>query len=132
MSALSNPTNECGCGAIYLVQWYVDIGGFCPNQLAAYVVDHDGTMEKDAVITQAINSIHDCITHPNDTVGGDAKQNNSMEYDFCDVRGPFAPFRVEGGMLMTRESVSGYLQKHEPAVFKKVKHMVVVASALDG
>jgi hypothetical protein len=129
MAALSNPTNECG--AIYLVKWYVDTGGFCPNQLAAYVIDTNGTMDKNAVITQAINSIHACITQPNDDVEGEEKKSK-REYDFCDVRGPFAPFRVEGGMLWTRESVASYLKSHEPRVFKKVKHMVVVASALDG
>ena len=128
MAALSNPTNECG--AIYLVKWYVDTGGFCPNQLAAYVIDTNGTMDKNAVITQAINSIHACITQPNDAVEGEEKK--SKDYDFCDVRGPFAPFRVEGGMLWTRESVASYLKSHEPLVFKKVKHMVIVASALDG
>ena len=128
MAALSNPTNECG--AIYLVKWYVDTGGFCPNQLAAYVIDTNGTMDKNAVITQAINSIHACITQPNDDAEGEEKK--SKDYDFCDVRGPFAPFRVEGGMLWTRESVASYLKSHEPRVFKKVKHMVVVASALDG
>lgn len=131
MAALSNPTNDCGCGAIYLVKWYVDIGGFNPHHLAAYVIDHDGTMEKDAVINQAINSIHACITQPNDAVEGEEKKSKG-EYDFCDVRGPYAPFRVEGGMLWTRESVASYLKSHEPNVFKKVKHMVVVASALDG
>lgn len=127
MAALSNPTNECG--AIYLVQWLVDEGGYMPNQLAAYVIDTNGSMDKGAIIAQAISSIHACITQPNDT--GDAKQK-SKDYDFCDVRGPFAPFRVEGGMLWTRESVASYLKSNEPHTFKKVKYMVVVASALDG
>lgn len=132
MAALSNPTNECG--AIYLVKWLVQDGGYNPNQLAAYVIDPNGTMDKGSVITQAINSIHHCITQPNDTgdaVEGEEKQK-SREYDFCDVRGPFAPFRVEGGMLWTRESIASYLKNNDPIVFKKVKHMVVVASALDG
>lgn len=132
MAALSNPTNECG--AIYLVQWLVDVGGLRPNRLAAYVIDPDGTMVKDDVINQAIHSIHECITVPNDTGdgGSQAKQKGREEYDFCDVRGPYAPFRVEGGMLWTRESVASYLKNNDPHVFKKVKHMVVVASALDG
>ena len=132
MAALSNPTNECG--AIYLVKWLVQDGGYNPNQLAAYVIDTNGTMDKNAVITQAINSIHACITQPNDTgdAVGDEEKQKSKDYDFCDVRGPFAPFRVEGGMLWTRESVASYLKSNEPFVFKKVKHMVVVASALDG
>ena len=131
MATLSNPTNECG--AIYLVQWLVDEGGYRPNQLAAYVIDTNGSMDKGAIIAQAISSIHACITQPNDT--GDAvegEEKKSKDYDFCDVRGPFAPFRVEGGMLWTRESVASYLKSNEPHVFKKVKHMVVVASALDG
>jgi hypothetical protein len=125
MASLSNPTTNKG--AIYLVQWRVDTGGYNPNQLAAYVIDSDGTMEKDVVISHAIKSISDCLT-----IGKDRKEAALKDYDFCDVRGPYAPFRVEGGMLWTQESVANYLKNNEPHVFKKVKHMVVVASALDG